>query len=862
MSKEERKKIHIRGGEVFTSESSSFAYRVEEGQVLVYLIPFYEEGPGRRMFLAEMPAGLVIPGFFATDAKKISWRFGFVALEEALLEECDLKGDSEIVKIREDFIKKSGLPIKDSREFEGELIELYGLNAVREEGNIYKIREEREDTKERSLRLIRSLFLKNDEIGEADFLSTGDALYDCAARLCLREKIRIAPREKVIRSAGKSFTVADIARVSHFTIRRIVLQDRWYKKDGGAFLAFDVETDEPCCVFMSATGRYLACRAGSETVFKVGSEFAGRLKPEAIMFYRPFPDEKINLLSLIAFGMNRVCPSDIIRIVTLSIIGVLTGLLVPRLNELVFDRFIPLGDLEALVQIGLVILSCALGNITFTVVKNLSTFRAMNSMEYAVLSAVIDRLFSLPESFFRKYEAAELGIRAMNVSRIYNVFSESILNSLLSALFSLIYIFRMMAYSAPLTGRALLLLTAVLFFVVLTGLRQLKYEKEKLELDQKTDSVMFQYVEGMEKLRTTGSEGRACLNYLKGLTGSRRINLKKERLAVITVTVSEAFQIIFSIAFYFMMVQNDLKLTIGCFMGFITAFGALQSALFEVAQNFLVVNRIQPMYEMARPILETLPESGRDAAVPGEMNGEIELNNVTFSYDPEAGEPVIKNLNLDIKSGEYVGIVGESGSGKSTLLKLLMGFERPQVGGIYYDGHDIDELDKRELRKRFGVVLQSGGLISGSIYENIVITSPGCLRERVEEVIREVGLEKDIEAMPMGLNTHLNEGSSLISGGQAQRILIARAIVGRPKIIFFDEATSALDNVTQGRVMETLEKLDATRIVIAHRLSTIENCDRILVMEEGRIVEEGSFKELMEKKGKFYDLAVRQIADA
>ena len=218
------------------------------------------------------------------------------------------------------------------------------------------------------------------------------------------------------------------------------------------------------------------------------------------------------------------------------------------------------------------------------------------------------------------------------------------------------------------------------------------------------------------------------------------------------------------------------------------------------------------------------------------------------------GEPVLNDLNLHFLPGEYVGIVGSSGCGKSTLLKLLMGFETPQIGRIYYDGQDIDDLDKRELRKKFGVVLQDGGLIAGSIYDNITITAPGCKADRVREIIREVGLEKDIEEMPMGLYTPITAGTATISGGQAQRILIARAIVGKPKTIFFDEATSALDNVTQKQVTDTLEKLDATRVVIAHRISTIVNCDRIIVMDEGEVVEQGSYEELMAKRGNFMSL--------
>jgi ATP-binding cassette subfamily C protein len=311
--------------------------------------------------------------------------------------------------------------------------------------------------------------------------------------------------------------------------------------------------------------------------------------------------------------------------------------------------------------------------------------------------------------------------------------------------------------------------------------------------------------------------------------------------------------------FYYIMIQKDLSLSIGAFSGFMAAFGSFSAAMLEICQNFLNVNMVKPMLEDAKPFLETMPESSQDAAIPGEIKGEIELNNVTFSYAP--GEaPVLRDLNLHIKPGEYVGIVGGSGGGKSTLLKLLLGFEKPQVGRVYYDNRDIDELDKRELRKKFGVALQEGGIIAGSIYENITITAPNCKMARVEEVVREVGLESDIKNMPMGLHTVLSDGGGAISGGQAQRILIARALVGKPKVIFLDEATSALDNVTQNQVVETLEKIDATKIVVAHRLSTVRRCDRIIVMSAGRIAEEGTYQELMDKKGLFYELAIRQIS--
>jgi ATP-binding cassette subfamily C protein len=308
-----------------------------------------------------------------------------------------------------------------------------------------------------------------------------------------------------------------------------------------------------------------------------------------------------------------------------------------------------------------------------------------------------------------------------------------------------------------------------------------------------------------------------------------------------------------------MLIKKNIEISFGAFAGFSSAFGSFSGSMVQMAQTFIKINRLIPIYEKAKPVLETLPEYEEDLIVPGEISGGIEISNINFKYDDE-GPSVIKNLSLKIEKGEYIGIVGSSGSGKSTLLKILLGFEKPQIGKIFYDDNDLDSLDKRELRKKLGVVLQDGQIIAGSIYENITITNDKLSLKRTREVIKDVGLEEDIEKMPMGLYTVLMEDGGTVSGGQKQRILIARAIANEPKILFFDEATSALDNITQNIVCESLEKLKATRIVIAHRLSTIANCDRIIVMDNGEIREIGNYSQLMAKEGIFYELAKRQLA--
>jgi NHLM bacteriocin system ABC transporter ATP-binding protein len=483
----------------------------------------------------------------------------------------------------------------------------------------------------------------------------------------------------------------------------------------------------------------------------------------------------------------------------------------------------------------------------------------MDAMKYSIQNSVFDRLFNLPESFFRNYDSAGLAGRAIGASSIFEGLSELLVTQGLSAVFSLFYLFRMFTYSFNLSILSIFMLIISMLIIWIFGQRELKYKKITLELNGKTNSKMFQILTGISKLRIAGVENRALYEYLKPYTEAREAESKYSSISAhINEVIIAALPAVYSLFFYMLVVYQGISMSIGEFIGFISAFGAFSAAMLSLIQGLLTANEINPTFERLRPILETKPEFEDDMVLPGDITGDIEMNNITFAYDQEVGN-VIDNLSLHIKPGEYVGIVGSSGCGKSTLLKLLLGFEKPQRGKIYYDGRDIDATDKRELRKKLGVVLQNGGIIAGSIYENITITCPDAKISRVNKVIEDVGLKEDIEQMPMGMHTYLSEGSGSISGGQKQRILIARALVSNPKIIFFDEATSALDNVTQSMICKTLENIDATKVVIAHRLSTIINCDRIIVLDGGRIVEDGNYEALMAKKGLFYELASRQI---
>jgi ABC-type bacteriocin/lantibiotic exporter with double-glycine peptidase domain len=309
---------------------------------------------------------------------------------------------------------------------------------------------------------------------------------------------------------------------------------------------------------------------------------------------------------------------------------------------------------------------------------------------------------------------------------------------------------------------------------------------------------------------------------------------------------------------YYLAAQT--KVSPSEYIAFNTAFGAVSAAFASLTGVALSVARIKPILEMAEPILKAEPESSENKSMVTKLNGNIELSNVYFRYDQNMPW-VVNGMSLKIRAGEYVAIVGRTGCGKSTLVRLLLGFETPEKGAIYYDGKDLAGLDLRSLRRRIGTVTQNGSLFQGDIYSNIVISAPQLGLDDAWKAAELAGIADDIRAMPMGMQTMIAEGQGGISGGQKQRLMIARAVAARPKILIFDEATSALDNKTQKQVSDALDGLKCTRIVIAHRLSTIRNCDRILVLEGGRILEEGSYDELIAKGGFFAELVERQRLD-
>ncbi len=856
--------IQLSGKDTLLTRTQETAYRVRKGTLLVFVVPV-ERGTGRllqRRYLCEGTEDFCVPPlqgtFEGTDGREYDWFFLLAPLGRAEVETLPAGGEQ-----REAFLAGVEEQLRNTdptASFAERMVEFYNLASVRDMRNLYTFEKGSRDAAKRTLEAMGKVLGKDRAVrGKMHPGRTGNLLYDATARLCSWQGITPAPEETIRGCCGKRYSVEDIARVSRFACRRIVLSGDWYRRDAGAFLAFYGEKKTPVACIPERHGHYLIWNPETDTHEAVTKETAEQMLPEGYMLYRPFPAKKIDRRELIRFGLKDLYLRDVAQILLLTLFVSILGLVQTYLNQQLYDVFIPLEDEGSLRAICLVVMCCTMGGLGFSVVRGLANFRGITRMKYSVQAAVMDRLFNLPESFFRDYDSADLAARAKNVPATFELLAQTAVGSWLSGVFSILYLWRMLVYSPRLTAVCVVLLGFVLLFMGILGGLQLRMEKERLESDSRISSFLNQIILGIQKIRTTGAQERVTERYMELYTRNQVISRKSSAYSRAASLAGSVSTTLFSIALFWMVIQDGVLKSVGTYMGFVTAFGAFSAAMVAVLDSILTINRMLPSLERMKPILETLPELQEGDIIPGKLEGNISIEHVSFRYRENAPY-VLKDLSMEIRAGEYIGIVGPSGCGKSTLLKLLLGFEKAESGKIFYDSHDLDRLDKRQLRKCFGTVLQDGGLIPGSIAENISITCPSAGKSDIEAAVEAAGLTEDVARMPMGMFTMLSEGDGAISGGQKQRILIARAIIGKPSILFLDEATSALDNNTQRMVCESLEKLGGTRVVIAHRLSTIMHCDRIYVLRDGAVAECGTYEELMAQKGFFYELASRQIA--
>jgi NHLM bacteriocin system ABC transporter ATP-binding protein len=688
--------------------------------------------------------------------------------------------------------------------------------------------------------------------------ASGDDLFDACCLVGKSMGIQItAPPENSTVSQTSSH-LDNIARASHIRTRQVLLKEDWYKHDGGPILGYMEDDDRPVALIPTSPSKYILYDPALGIKKNVNKEEASKIKYFGFVFYRPFENKKITMRDLLSFGFKNCWKRDLVMIILMGVLGGILGTAVPLATGIVFNNIIPEGEKGQLIQMAFFLIASAIATMFFQFTRSIASMRMESKMEGSIQASVWDRLLSLPVPFFKQFSAGELAMRAMGISRIRTILSGAALNAILSGIFSIFTFALLFYYDIRLAGIASVLILAAILVMGSLSYLQVRYEHKVLETSNYISGMLFQLIGGITKFRVAGAEKRAFSQWSKQFSEQRKLTFRKETLSNWLSTFNALFPILSSLIIFYNLIVSKSSLQPGQFIAFNSAFTSFMISMTSLSESLISTNAVIPLYQKAKPIIETLPEYDDTKMDPKPLTGTIEVSHVSFSYK-EDSPLVLKDISFQIDGGDYVALVGTSGSGKSTLLRILLGFEKLETGKIYYDGQDLSKIDIRAVRKQLGVVLQNGQLMTGNIYSNIVGTNPYLTMDDAWEAARMAGIDEDIKEMPMGMFTVISEGAGTISGGQKQRIMIARAIIKKPKIIFFDEATSALDNRTQDIVSKSLDELKATRIVIAHRLSTIINCNKIIVMDNGKIVESGTYNKLMNNKGIFADLVKRQL---
>ena len=650
-----------------------------------------------------------------------------------------------------------------------------------------------------------------------------------------------------------------VLRPTGLMTREVELEEGWQNDAYGPMLGYLKEAGTAVALLPGTIYGYYFKDPATGKRTRITRKTARLFSREALCFYQPLPMKKLGIPDLLKYMKNSITYGDLVVIVLATLAVQLVGMIEPRVYSLVTGKILEGHNMNLMAGVGVFLLTSAFAAQLIGLVRSLLMQRINTKTSQAVQASVMMRILSLPVSFFRRYSSGELSSRAGSVNSLCSMMLNNILSIGLSSLLSLLYVAQIFSFAPALVWPSLLIILATVVMSLAVSFVQIGISRKRMKLSAEEQGMSYAVMNGIQKIRLSGSEKRVFARWGRLYAKGARLEYNPPLFLKINIVITTAISLIGTIVLYYLAVQTNVS--VSQYYAFTAAYGRVMGAFSALAGIAVSVASIRPVLEMAEPILKAEPEVAADKQPVDRVTGHIEMSHVSFRYE-ENTPYVLNDLSLDIKAGEYVAIVGRTGCGKSTLVRLLLGFEKPEKGGIFYDRHDLNSIDPRSLRKHIGVVIQNGQLFQGDIFSNITISAPDLTLDEAWEAAEMAGIAQDIRDMPMGMQTLISEGQGGISGGQKQRLMIARAVAPKPSILIFDEATSALDNKTQKQVSGALDKLNCTRIVIAHRLSTIRNCDRILVMDKGTIIEEGTYDDLIAQNGHFAELVARQRLDA
>ena len=688
------------------------------------------------------------------------------------------------------------------------------------------------------------------------------------------DHIRIAP--EIVKKLDQLGLIRRLTQKGGMQMRLVELTEDWYKKDSGVMLGYYTEdaTASPgakekslAAILPQGPGKYSLITAKHPKGLPVTGEVASRLDKDAFAYYPGLPARKLQLMDLVKFMLRQCWKADWQAILLVSFVAGLIPLVTPVITQTIFQDIIPTLDREGLATVTQVTMVTGFTMAALSTVRSVAVMRFATHLDTAAEGALWGRLLSLPATFFRKFQSGELASRMQSLEEIKSFLAGDLAVQIFGFIFSFWSIALMCYYSMKLTAAAMVIW---FFYYCIAGFilwQLLKAERNMVRAKNATAGILQQIFTGLAKFRVQGAESQAYHLWSRIFGEEWKWNYKIRWQSNYLSLIGSVQPFLLTLALYYIVFYQINTgpngkpvqgITYADFLAFQAAYTGFNGTLNSILPLVGQLMGLKPHWENIKPILEAVPETGEDRMDADVLTGAIEARNLTFAYE-DGGRNVLSDVSFRIAAGEHVAIVGRSGCGKSTLIRLLLGFEKPKSGAVYYDGQDLSDLTLSSVRSQMGVVLQNGQLMQGDIFTNIVGTS-ALTQEDAWAAAEAAGLADDIRQMPMGMQTVISEGSTNISGGQRQRILIARALAARPAIVVFDEATSALDNRTQSIVTESLDRMRATRLVVAHRLSTIRNADRIIVLDKGQIAESGTFEELVAKGGLFAGLVKRQVA--
>ncbi len=636
---------------------------------------------------------------------------------------------------------------------------------------------------------------------------------------------------------------------------KINLLDKQWKKQSNFILAF-FKDGVPVILRPSLFGYNCECPSN---VHNTRGWKIDQLEPYAYAVYRPLNDDGFSVWRFIRLMMHFISPGDILYIAAATFFVTVLGLVAPAVNKYVLQDLLEKGPAaySQLIVMAFVFFVAGLLKGVFSILKIFLLSRMKLRISTQMQTAVVSKVLLMPYDYFLSKSVGKQSVQIRSTQRLTGLLLDFFLGNLFNVFFSVAYIPQMSKLAPQLLVPSLLVLVVQMVVSVLLCLASAKNTAELLNFRQDSDGLAFELIKGIQKIRGVGAENRA---YYMAATRQRKVldaSLNPPiwvRLNVPILSLISSFGTILVLLLAAVSGVSQAE-----YISFTSSFGLLSSSVNSMISMSKEIIAVNPLINQMRQLFDyksTVPDGRRYVS---SLRGDISIEGLCFSYTFKGNQKCVDNIDLHIRQGEKVAFVGESGCGKSTLLKLILGLLIPDAGTILFDGCPISTFNQRSFRKRIGSVFQFSRVFPGTIFDNIAFTAPGITPDEAWAAAEAACIAEDIKKLPMGLETEISEGNGGgFSGGQKQRILLARAFAQKPSVLILDEATSALDNISQHHVLSSVYSMPCTVLMVAHRLSTVKGCDRIIVLKDGQIVEQGDYNSLIEKNGEFARLVRKQ----